>query len=202
MRALMLALLLGYAVLVHFAISTGQARPALITLGLLLIVAVGGIWRRLLVAAVMAGIVWEAGSGRAATWLLYLPPVMVYLALAALFGSTLKVGSTPLVTRIATMMDGDLSPKAAAYTRGVTAAWTAFLILLALVSAGLAALADVEIWSLFSNLLSYLALGLFMLAEYAVRRRVLRDEVPKGFANFIRRLMKLDVRQLLRGVKP
>ncbi len=202
MRALTLVLLVAYAVSVHLAILTDQPRPALIALGVLLVVVVGGRWRRLCVGVVMAAIVWRVGDAPAAAWLLYLPPLMIYLALAALFGGSLRAGRTPLVTRIATLMDGDLSPRAVAYTRSVTTAWTLFLILLACVSAVLAWWEGEAIWSLFSNFLSYLALVLFMVVEFAVRRKVLSDETPAGFVHFLRRLGRLDMRQLIGRGKP
>ena len=69
---------------------------------------------------------------------MYLPPVLVNLALMALFGKTLLSGATPLVSRVASLWRGTLDPVVSRYTRRVTIAWTVFFALMALESIGLA----------------------------------------------------------------
>ena len=95
---------------------------------------------------------------------------MIYLALAVWFGRTLLPGRVPLISRFASLERGDLEPVLARYTRRLTAIWTAFFLAMATLAAVLALLADGHTWSLFTNGLSYLLMGVLFFGEYAYRR--------------------------------
>ena len=103
----------------------------------------------------------------AETW-----PILVYLGIAWIFGSSLLPGRMPLVERIARIVDfGDAMPaRLVKYTRVLTWAWTLVCLGFALVSVLLAQFASQATWSLFTNVLSYVALAVFFLAEYPYRR--------------------------------
>lgn len=90
----------------------------------------------------------------------------VHLALAWAFASTLRPGSTPLVTTLALRLHPHprLTPAMQRYTRRLTLAWTGYFLGMIAVSAVLYALAPWSGWSLFGNVLSpLLAASLFVL---------------------------------------
>jgi uncharacterized membrane protein len=103
------------------------------------------------------------------TYALFLPPPAISLFLCLLFGKTLLPGNEPLVTRIARLERGELSPDLIAYTRRVTWVWTGFLLLVTLESTFLAIYTSVETWSLFANILNYAFIGALFTAEYIYR---------------------------------
>jgi uncharacterized membrane protein len=126
------------------------------------------------------------GSSR----MLDVPPILIPLALAWVFGRTLAGNGTPLVSRFAEFEQGGaLTPELARYTRRLTWVWTLFLIALAAVSAWLAAGTDREAWSWFTNFASYLLIGALFSGEYAWRRirfRNYRHDSPLKLASRIR----------------
>ena len=166
--ALVIALLALYSVASHVAATSGVAGYAWLA------------WSSL-VCGVALALPWKAGLALAlaligpmpwipAAWLLAVPPVVIYLALAVWFGRTLLPGRVPLISRFASLERGDLEPVLARYTRRLTAIWTAFFLAMATLAAVLAVLADGHTWSLFTNGLSYLLMGVLFFGEYAYRR--------------------------------
>jgi uncharacterized membrane protein len=107
---------------------------------------------------------------------LYLPPVVLDLALALAFGITLRRGSEPLVGRFARLERGEpLDHTLSVHTRRLTAIWAALFLAMAVAAALLAALAPVAIWSLFTNGVCYLLVtGLFVI-EWLYRRIRMRE---------------------------
>jgi len=201
--ALILIALLVYPALIH--LSFALDRPLLVT-GMWLLVSAAGLAvaarRRntsllLLCAALLAvGIaLWWWGE---AMNFLYLPPVLINIALMVLFGKTLLAAATPLVTRVACLWRGPLDPAVALYTRRVTIAWTVFFALMALESIGLALFAPLQIWSLFTNLLNYVFVLLFFVIEYQLRLYCLPDHEHLSFRAFCRLLVSTDLRSLAR----
>ena len=166
--ALVLALLCAYAVLSHLAATTNGSAFA------------WGAWL-CLAGAIALALPWKAGLAIAAAllaplaWvpieaLLRIPPVIIYLALGAWFGRTLLPGRQPLISGLASLERGELEPELARYTRRLTAIWSAFFFVMAVLSAALAVLADAETWSLFTNGVNYLLMALLFVGEYAYRR--------------------------------
>lgn len=116
-------------------------------------------------------------------FLYYLQHLGVHLALAALFGGSLRAGAEPLVTRLARGIFGDaLSPRNRRYTRQVTWAWTGFFLLNAAVSTGLFLFAPREVWSVHANMLTGPLLATMFLIEALVRRWVLPPNERPGLA--------------------
>jgi uncharacterized membrane protein len=108
-------------------------------------------------------------------WGLYLENLSFYLALATVFGRTLKPGREPLCTRLAAMVHGPLAAPVARYTRRVTLAWTMFFVGIVCVSTALFATTSMVVWSTFANYLSLPLVALMFAAEYACRRFALPD---------------------------
>lgn len=138
-----------------------------------------GAWRggqRWLGALAALGLAWlcvEALMG------VTLPPNLLYLAqhagihlaLAAAFGSTLRAGRTPLITTMAARVHRELTPGMVAYTRKLTLAWVVYFVAMAVVSLVLYAAAPFDVWALFANLLTPIALVLMFGIEYWLRYR-------------------------------
>ncbi len=116
---------------------------------------------------------------------LYLPPLLLPLALSAGFALTLRPGHTPLITGIADAAHGPLSAPVARYTRRLTAFW-------ALLAAGLAAITllltlsgPLWLWSLFTNFISYAVLGTVFVVEYLLRRRWFPEHPHSRFTDYL-----------------
>jgi len=115
------------------------------------------------------GLAWYASAS--GPYAVFVPPLAINLLLVWFFGRTLAPGREPLVTAIARFARGRLDPEVERYTRHVTWAWCGFFAANAAVSAALAALAPLEAWSLFANVLATPLFVLMFAGEYAYRRR-------------------------------
>lgn len=100
-------------------------------------------------------------------------PILVSAMLAAVFGLSL-LWPPSMVERLAMLSEPDLPPAGRRYCRCVTVMWLGWLVFNALLSTALALRGSVELWALWCSLLSYLAIGILFLGEYAVRRRLRR----------------------------
>ena len=104
----------------------------------------------------------------------FLPPVLVHLALPVLFGRPLLPGKVPMITAIFTLMRGEPEPHVARYTRRATEVWVIFFSLMTVETVLLAVYAPVQVGFLLSNLLNYMMMSVLMIVDYQVRRRVFR----------------------------
>lgn len=203
MRILYKALVISYPLVLHFFITI--QRPDL-----------AAIW----IAALLAWpLVSRTFSGRFPNWsslilallslclltvlrthelaVFKLVPASIHLGLFLIFADSLRADRVPAITRIASLVRTDVSSKELHYTRQVTVIWSAFFLIMGLISVGLAVLASSETWSLFVNILSYPLVGLLFIIEYQVRRRVLGREVDYSFMTFVVRLSRINFRRVL-----
>lgn len=200
---LILIALSAYPALIH--LSFAFDRPLLVTAVWLVASAVGlavaarrGLSSLSLffVVLLIAGIaLWWWGS---VIDLMYLPPVLINIALMVVFGRSLLPGATPLVGRIASLWRGRLDAAVALYTRRVTIAWTAFFALMVVESIALALFAPLYVWSLFTNLLNYVFILLFFVIEYQLRLYCLPDHEHLSFRAFCHLVLSTDLRSLAR----
>ena len=102
--------------------------------------------------------------------LLYFPPIVINLLGCWLFARSLQNGSAPVISQIARLERGELTSELAVYTRRLTWIWAVFFAVMAFISAYLAAFAPLAVWSLFTNLINYLLVGLLFFGEFAYRR--------------------------------
>lgn len=214
--AVEIALALLYTLLAH--LSSARASDPLALAALLVLVL-------LLLASPLAGrriAAWLALPPLAAgCWVLYraghapmpllLVPVAFIGLVAWMFGRTLRPGRMPLITRIVTILEGvaqdRMEPRLAAYTRGLTLAWTLLLLALATVNLVLALVASPDgllaqlglepgwtitrtQWSWFANFANYGVVAAFFVGEYALRTRLFPGRYA-SFAAFLRRLGSL-----------
>lgn len=131
--------------------------------------------------------------------LVFWPPVIFLITLAAFFGRTLMAGETPIIVRFAALLSDDQLPhEELSYARRVTWIWVILFISLAMESAALAWLAPVELWSWFTNVFNYLIILLMFFVEYRVRVRKFPKRQHSGFVSFIRSISDINVRALIR----
>jgi uncharacterized membrane protein len=183
-----LCLFASYPAVTHF----GKPVVALAVLAALLAYLFAAVWihnplRWLMPPAVGGALYWLAPP---AEWVLFLPPIAINLALAWVFGRTLRHGRMPLISRFALMEQATLSPEVAAYTRLLTWLWTVLFIAAAAVSLVLALSGHHDAWSLFTNLINYLLVGALFLGEFAYRRvrfRNYRHHSPLQLLRNVRR---------------
>jgi uncharacterized membrane protein len=201
--ALVLIALLAYPALIHLSLAFD--RPLVIAGTWLVISAVGmtaAILRRSASMVLLFGALLTAGIGLwwlgQAVDLMYLPPVLINVALLVLFGRTLLPGATPIVARVAALWRGTLDETVARYTRRVTEAWTIFFAIMAVESIALALFAPLYVWSLFTNCLNYLLVLLFFIVEYQLRFYFLPDHEHLSFRAFCRLLITTDLHGLAR----
>lgn len=102
---------------------------------------------------------------------LFVPPVIINLAVSLLFAFTLRNGAVPLIERLMRFEYGGETPPApvARYARQLTWVWTVYFALAALACATLAATASIETWSLFANVLNYVVATALVFAQYLYR---------------------------------
>lgn len=168
---------------------------------MLIVIAVGACrsgqrWLGTVAAAIVAGLVGQALLGvQVSAQALYLAQhVGAHLFLAGAFGSTLRAGHTALITTMAVRVHRQFTPAMAVYTRHVTVAWTLYFVAMAAVSVGLYLTVSFELWAVFANLLTPLALVLMFGAEYALRYRL--------HPEFERSSVADSIRSYLHGTKP
>jgi uncharacterized membrane protein len=131
-------------------------------------------------AAALAAWIERGTLERHFTDLYFLEHAGMMLTLAIVFGRTLLPGEEPLCTRFARLVHGSIDERRAAYTRKLTATWTAFFLAIVTASCALYVTHEREAWSLLANILTPLLVVALFVVEYAVRRRVLPHEEPVG----------------------
>lgn len=119
-------------------------------------------------------------------WVFLLQHAGVYALLCVAFGRTLQDGQTPMISRFARIVHGELSPSLIRYTRSATWAWAFYFGGIAGLSLLLFWLAPVPLWSAFANLLGIPLLVLMFAGEYAVRCYVLPAAERAGPLDAIR----------------
>jgi uncharacterized membrane protein len=110
----------------------------------------------------------------------------VYALLALSFGQSLRRGGVALCTRLADRLHGPLTNDEVRYTRRITAVWALFFALIAAATCILFYFASLHTWSMFANFCVLPLIGMMFAAEYAVRRRVLRQQQPGGILAAVR----------------
>ena len=181
----------GYAVLAHQAASApspGLFEASVFIVPLMAFAAVlawrsprRGLWLTLWLAGGFALFLLRDRLAAGTQWVLLLQHVGIHLMLCLGFGRTLAPGATPLISRLAAMVHGTLSPLLVRYTRAVTWAWVVYFGLTATVSVLLFALAPAAVWSAFVNLLSLPLLAAMFAGEYLVRLLVVPRSERSGF---------------------
>ena len=120
-------------------------------------------------------------------WVFFLQHAGTHALLGISFARTLFAGhDQALCSRIAGITHGPLSPRMARYTWQVTLAWTIYFFAAMLCSLGLFALAPLEAWSVFANLLTAPLIGAIFVIEYLIRLRSFPNERHIGVLGTIK----------------
>jgi uncharacterized membrane protein len=122
-------------------------------------------------------------------WVNLIPNSLIYGSLAFMFAKTLTKGQIPLVTQLATKIEGPLPIAIKNYTRHVTFAWAIFFALNVIISIALYYLVSFAAWSLFSNVYSTpLLIGMFAI-EFAYRKMRYRQYKTASFTDGMKAFM-------------
>jgi uncharacterized membrane protein len=95
-------------------------------------------------------------------------PIAINLVFLGKFWGSLR--TTPMVERFARLQDPALSPEKVAHCRAVTRIWCWFFLLNATVSAALAALGDVRLWTIYTGGIAYVLMSCIFAGEVLVRK--------------------------------
>lgn len=96
-------------------------------------------------------------------------PPLVSLSLAAGFGWSL-IRPPSAIEQLARLTNPDLSAAGVAYTRTITMIWTGFFLANAGIAIICAVWFSIAAWTLWTGLLSYLAIGVLFVGEIVFRR--------------------------------
>jgi uncharacterized membrane protein len=110
---------------------------------------------------------------------------VIYTGLLLVFGASLLPGREALVTSLARKMHAIVPDEQAAYTRGVTWAWTVFFAAQLAGSLGLLLFAPLVTWSLFINVLNFPLLALMFAAESCYRTIGLKNRPRYNLADMM-----------------
>ncbi|QJR15721.1 AMP-binding protein [Usitatibacter palustris] len=102
-------------------------------------------------------------------WLAYLPPLAGFAFMAAVFASTLRAGSEPLVTRVARREHPRLPDELRSYTRSLTATWAAMFVALLIVGIVLAFATPFPAWARGIQALAVVVPAILFLGEHRYR---------------------------------
>ena len=190
-----------YPVLVHAAVVMDSHWLQAAAISLLIVLSVQGAlrqgraWAWLLALSACGFSLWFCQSGWG-LYFLYFPPVLINLFLALVFLHSLGAGQRALISVVAEKIRGEtLPPELERYTRQMTWFWTALFLSMAALSIGLAAFASHQWWSLFTNFIAYLVIGLVFMVEFGLRR-VLFPHLPHtGLVAYVQALFKTDFRR-------
>jgi uncharacterized membrane protein len=196
-RQVTTALAFGYPLVAHLAVARSSAKLtiaaiAMLALSVLLPFLVRGRLLAWLTVPLLVATCWWLANSSMHVLPLYLPPVLVPVFLAWIFGQTLLPGRTPLIEQLVHMLHApDAVPEDAAlvYARRLTLAWTVLFVALASTNLLLAVFAEPEQWSLFANLIAYVIVVAFFAVEYAYRRRRFPHQPYRNLLEFVQRLV-------------
>lgn len=207
-------LALAFPLLAHAAAITGSAALAVASVAALVLAVAWPLRRRVLAfalllaaAAVALAAAWAAGRVHVLTML---PPILITFAIAWQFAASLQAGREPLIRRIVVALHPEALqiPGVREYTRRVTLLWALLLGALCVGNTVLALLAvpggllqavgiepfvavPLQRWSVFANVVNYVAIGGFFVGEYLYRRTRFPQQPYRGFGDFVGRVARL-----------
>lgn len=123
------------------------------------------------ILAVLAVASWLRGDSEGLLWY----PVFCNLLMLGIFSHSLFFQSQSVIERLARIREPELPPSGVAYTRRVTQVWCGFFSVNGAIAAATALHGDLQLWTLYNGLVSYLLMGLLLAGEWLVRSRVRRD---------------------------
>ena len=106
---------------------------------------------------------------------LRLYPVLMNSCVCAIFALSLR--KTPIITQFAQKMQHKpLDKHQLIYTKQATKAWAIFMLCNTVISL-ITVFLSTEIWTIYNGFISYVLIGIMMLCEYVVRKRIHRCSI-------------------------
>lgn len=178
------ALLLAWPFVIWFGLAHNSLHWLLPLMALLLVLRLrqaqknAGPMRFVMQSVALAGIALCVASVLLKTHqLLLFYPVVVNAVMLSVFGGSLW-SAMPLVERLARLRTPDLPPQGVRYTRRVTQIWCLFFIFNGTIALFTALHGDMQMWTTWNGILSYLLMGALMAGEWLIRRQVMKRDTP------------------------
>jgi len=105
-------------------------------------------------------------------------PVAVNAGLLVAFGATLRGGGPSMIEKFARVRRPDLDARAIRHTRRVTQVWCAFFAVNGAVSGACALWGSRAQWALYNGVVTYLLIGVLIVAEIAWRHAFVLRRTP------------------------
>lgn len=188
---------ISYPFLVHYLVVTEQYLIAgTYIVVLLLLIAVQNFlqgYKWLAMGLLLLSVVISMVLIYQAQLVVFLPPILIPLALAYVFGKTLIGKQTAFITTLAQKIRSTpLVEEEQKYTRFITYLWVLFFLFLAIESIVVAFVYNMEIWSYITNFLNYILVVIFAMFEYLLRRIILSKLEHPSFIGFIKKLIQVQ----------
>lgn len=100
-------------------------------------------------------------------------PVVVSSVMLLLFGGSL-FSAMPLVERLARLHEPELPPQGIRWTRRVTQIWCLFFIANGSIATATCLSGNMQWWTAWNGIISYLLMGMLMAGEWLLRQRMIR----------------------------
>ncbi len=176
-KALIILIMLIYPIIVYCGLQYYEPRIlaiVMVSLFLLRLVFFDQIKNKILGLVVCAYFVLVVWTNQLISLQFY--PVVMSFTLLLIFTLSLFF-PPPIIEKIARISQPDLPPEAVVYTRKVNIVWCVFFAVNGVVALLTALWASFEIWTLYNGLISYLLMGILFVAEYAVRQKLIKQNV-------------------------
>ncbi len=115
----------------------------------------------------------------------YLPPVLIPALIASIFIRSLLPGNEPLVTAIGERARGPLTSEMRIYTKRVTLVWAIFLSITAVLGLALPFAANEQVWSIYTNFISYISVAVLFIGEFVYRRYRFKNHNHPSFREYL-----------------
>ena len=176
LKVVIVIFLLLYPILIYFGLN--YFSPSQLGIFFLILFAIRSVFARtrstsarwqliftVTIGGTLAALTWIYNSKEFLLWY----PVGLNITFLIIFASSLLFPPS-IIERIARTFHKDFPESAIAYTRNVTIVWTIFFAINIFVSGWTVLNGDMEIWTLYNGLISYIIVGILLGAEFVVRK--------------------------------
>ena len=120
-----------------------------------------------------------------ASYVPFLPTIIIPAFIMLLFGQSLLPGQEPIVTAIGESARGPLTPKMRKYTRRVTEFWVFIIFFLVSVSAVLFFNGWLTLWSFMASIGNYVVIVSVFIGEFCIRKSYFPDHDHPTFTEYL-----------------
>ena len=188
---------LSYPFLVHFKMIENNHVPFLIMLVLVGFAGMIKFIRTAIILVLMLAVSLLLVNNGGVNDLYFMPPIAINFFVGMIFLNGLRKNQRPVIEKYIEAMEGSVDAEQRRYARSVTIAWVVVLFGLMLESIILSAFFSHEVWSLFTNFINYIILGLMFVVEYIVRLRVFPDRQHMSFVEYMTKLKSISLKSVV-----